>query len=57
MSNGAVIGGAAGGLVGALVGATVDAVVARKRNKMTGSEVFLDPLTGHYILPDDFMKK
>lgn len=56
-SNGAVIDGAAGGLVGALVGATVDAVVASKRNKMTGSEVFIDPLTGHYILPDDFMKK
>ncbi|WP_312075101.1 hypothetical protein [Chryseobacterium sp.] len=56
-SSNAMVGGAVGGLVGSLVGAAIDASAARKRQAVTGSEVFLDPLTGHYVLPEDFLKK
>lgn len=56
-SSGASIGFAAGGLVGGLIGVAIDASAAKKRNAVAGSSVFLDPLTGHYILPEGFLKK
>lgn len=55
-SNGAMIGGMAGGLVGAVIGAVIDASIQKKRSGVTGPEVYLDPFTGNYILPEDFGK-
>lgn len=55
-SNGAMIGGMAGGLIGGIIGAAIDAGVRNKRKGIPGAEVYLDPLTGNYILPEDFDK-
>lgn len=56
-----MLGGGIGGLIGSVVAnvaiSAIDASAAKKRNAMAGSEVILDPLTGNYILPEDFMKK
>ncbi|WP_029295975.1 hypothetical protein [Chryseobacterium hispalense] len=55
-----VIGGGVAGLIGTIVGtiavSAIDANAAKKRNAMAGTEVSLDPLTGHYILPEGFNK-
>ncbi|MBT2621463.1 MULTISPECIES: hypothetical protein [Chryseobacterium] len=55
-TNGAMIGGMAGGLVGGIIGAVIDAGIQSKRKGDPGSEVYLDPFTGHYILPEGFDK-
>ncbi|ASW75359.1 hypothetical protein IQ37_10110 [Chryseobacterium piperi] len=55
-SNGAMIGGMAGGLIGGIIGAVIDASTQSSRRGNGGSEVYLDPFTGHYILPEDFGK-
>ncbi|MCW3167831.1 hypothetical protein OMO38_04740 [Chryseobacterium sp. 09-1422] len=56
-----MFGGGIGGLIGSMVAnvaiSAIDANAAKKRSAMAGSEVILDPLTGNYILPQDFMKK
>ncbi|MDQ1098221.1 MULTISPECIES: hypothetical protein [Chryseobacterium] len=52
----AQIGGATGGLVGGLIGAVIDVSSSKQRRKLPGSEVYIDPLTGNYILPEDFGK-
>ncbi|WP_294212534.1 hypothetical protein [uncultured Chryseobacterium sp.] len=52
----AQIGGATGGLVGGLIGAVIDVSAAKQRKRIPGSEVYIDPLTGNYILPEDFGK-
>ncbi|MFY1048120.1 hypothetical protein [Chryseobacterium sp. GP-SGM7] len=55
-----MIGGGVAGLVGSLVAnvavAAIDAKAAQKRRGMPGTYVSLDPLTGNYILPEDFGK-
>lgn len=55
-----VIGGGVAGLIGTIVGniaiSAIDASAAKKRRAMAGTEVSLDPLTGHYILPEGFVK-
>lgn len=55
-SNASMIGGAAGGLVGGLIGAVVDASIANKRRGKESFQVYLDPFTGNYILPETFGK-
>lgn len=55
-TNGAMIGGMAGGLIGGLIGAAIDIGIQNKRRGVPGSEVYLDPFTGNYILPEDFDK-
>ena len=56
-----MLGGGIGGLIGSVVAnvaiSAIDAKAAKKRSTMAGSEVILDPLTGNYILPEDFIKK
>jgi hypothetical protein len=56
-----MVGGGIGGLIGSVVAnvaiSAIDASAAKKRSAIAGSEVILDPLTGNYILPEDFMKK
>ncbi|MCX8533303.1 hypothetical protein [Chryseobacterium luquanense] len=55
-----MVGGGIGGLVGSLVAnvaiAAIDSKAAQKRRGMPGTYVSLDPLTGNYILPEDFGK-
>jgi hypothetical protein len=53
-SNGAMIGAMAGGLIGGVIGAAIDAGAQSKRNRIPEQEVYLDPLTGQYILPEGF---
>ncbi|KQT24479.1 hypothetical protein ASG22_10780 [Chryseobacterium sp. Leaf405] len=59
-SNYFFIGGGVVGLVASVVGnvavAAIDASVAKKRRGMAGTDVSLDPFTGHYILPENFGK-
>ncbi|SEM98774.1 hypothetical protein SAMN05421856_110129 [Chryseobacterium taichungense] len=59
-SNVFIMGGGVAGLIGSVVGniaiSAIDASAAKKRRAMAGTEVSLDPLTGHYILPEDFGK-
>lgn len=55
-TNGAMIGGMAGGLIGGVIGAVIDVGIHSKRKGVSGSEVYLDPFTGDYILPEDFGK-
>lgn len=55
-TSGVTIGAAAGGLVGGLIGAAIDISLSGKRKNIPGSQVYLDPLTGNYILPEDFGK-
>lgn len=56
-----IMGGGVAGLVGSIVGtiamSAIDANAAKKRRAIAGTEVSLDPLTGHYILPEGFEKK
>lgn len=56
-----MIGGGVAGLVGSIVAnvavAAIDSNASKKRRAMAGTEVSLDPFTGHYILPENFMKK
>lgn len=55
-----MIGGGVAGLVGSIVAnvaiVAIDSGAAKKRKAMAGTEVSLDPLTGHYILPENFNK-
>ncbi len=55
-----MIGGGVAGLIGSVVAnvaiAAVDVGAAKKRRAMAGTEVSLDPFTGHYILPENFSK-
>lgn len=55
-----MVGGGIGGLIGSLVAnvaiAAIDANAAKKRKAIAGTEVSLDPLTGNYILPENFGK-
>lgn len=53
-SNGAMIGVMAGGLIGGVIGVAIDAGAQSRRNRVPEQEVYLDPLTGQYILPDGF---
>lgn len=53
-SNGAMIGAMAGGLIGGVIGAAIDAGAQSRRNRIPEQEVYLDPLTGQYILPEGF---
>ncbi|WP_326981555.1 hypothetical protein VUJ46_15070 [Chryseobacterium sp. MYb264] len=56
-TSGVAIGAAAGGLVGGMIGAVVDVSLgAGKRKTNSGSQVYLDPFTGNYILPENFGK-
>lgn len=59
-SNMLIIGGGVAGLVGSIVGnvaiAAINSSNAKKRRGMAGTEVGLDPFTGHYILPENFGK-
>ncbi|MEC3874149.1 hypothetical protein [Chryseobacterium salviniae] len=59
-SNVVFIGGGVAGLIGSIVGtiavSAIDASAAKKRSAMAGTEVSLDHLTGHYILPENFGK-
>ncbi|REC44768.1 hypothetical protein [Chryseobacterium pennipullorum] len=55
-ANGAMIGGAAGGLVGAIVGAVIDASILGKKSNVEESQIYLDPFTGNYLLPESFGK-
>ncbi len=55
-ASGTAVIGASFGLVGALVSVAIDSAVAKKRRGIPGSEVILDPLSGYYILPEDFGK-
>ena len=54
------IGGGIAGLIGSVAAnvaiAAIDAGAAKKRRAMAGTEVSLDPFTGHYILPENFSK-
>lgn len=50
-SNGIIING---GVVGAVLSASINAAVSAKRNRIPEKEVYLDPLTGQYILPEGF---
>lgn len=50
------IGGAIGSLVGNVVIVVINAQAAKERKAMAGTEVSLDPLTGYYILPENFGK-
>lgn len=50
------IGAAAGGLVGGVIGAVVDISFGNKKRTNNGYQVYIDPFTGHYILPEDFGK-
>ena len=50
------IGTAAGGLVGGLIAVAIDASFTKKKRGIPEYEVYLDPLTGNYILPEDFGK-
>ena len=55
-----MIGGGIAGLIGSIAAnvaiAAIDAGAAKKRKAMAGTEVSLDPFTGHYILPENFGK-
>ncbi|WP_074958638.1 hypothetical protein [Chryseobacterium formosense] len=55
-----MVGGGIAGLIGSVVAnvaiVAIDAKAAKKRKAMAGTEVSLDPLTGHYILPENFGK-
>jgi hypothetical protein len=55
-----MIGGGIAGLIGSVAAnvaiAAIDAGAAKKRRAMAGTEVSLDPFTGHYILPENFSK-
>lgn len=55
-----MLGGGIGGLIGSVVAnvaiVAIDASKAKKRKAMSGTEVSLDPLTGNYILPENFGK-
>ncbi|WP_223608353.1 hypothetical protein [Chryseobacterium sp. OSA05B] len=55
-----MLGGGIGGLIGSIVAnvaiVAIDGSAAKKRNAMAGTEVSLDPLTGYYILPENFGK-
>ncbi|MGK6343366.1 hypothetical protein ACMGDK_14095 [Chryseobacterium sp. DT-3] len=52
-----MFGGGIGGLIGSIaVNVAIDAKAAKKRKAMAGTEVSLDPLTGNYILPENFDK-
>ncbi|MDP9958799.1 hypothetical protein [Chryseobacterium lathyri] len=55
-----MLGGGIGGLMGSIVAnvaiVAIDANAAKKRKAMAGTEVSLDPLTGNYILPENFGK-
>lgn len=53
-SNGAMIGVMAGGLIGGVIGVAIDAGAQSRRNRVPEQEVYLDPLTGQYILPEGF---
>lgn len=53
-SNGAMIGVMAGGLIGGVIGVAIDAGAQSRRNRIPEQEVYLDPLTGQYILPEGF---
>lgn len=53
-SNGVMIGAMAGGLIGGVIGAAIDAGAQSRRNRIPEQEVYLDPLTGQYILPEGF---
>lgn len=59
-SNVFIMGGGVAGLIGSVIGniaiSAIDASAAKKRSAMAGTEVSLDPLTGHYILPENFGK-
>ncbi len=59
-SAGFIIGGGVAGLVGSVVGnlaiVAIEKSAAKKRRGMAGTEVSLDPLTGNYILPENFGK-
>lgn len=50
-SNGIIING---GVVGVVLSASINAAVSAKRNRIPEKEVYLDPLTGQYILPEGF---
>lgn len=50
-SNGIIING---GVVGVVLSASINAAVNAKRNRIPEKEVYLDPLTGQYILPEGF---
>ncbi|KQR95256.1 hypothetical protein ASG01_05250 [Chryseobacterium sp. Leaf180] len=53
-----MIGGGLGGLIGSAVAniaiVAVDRSMAKKRQALPGETVSLDPLTGNYIIPEDF---
>lgn len=55
-----MVGGGIEGLIGSLVANAAIVVIntqaAKKRKAMAGTEVSLDPLTGYYILPENFGK-
>lgn len=55
-----IMGGGIGGLIGSAVAniaiVAVDRSMAKKRQSIPGDTVSLDPLTGNYILPEDFGK-
>ncbi|GEN75578.1 hypothetical protein [Chryseobacterium hagamense] len=53
-SNGVMIGAMAGGLIGGVIGAAIDAGAQSRRDRIPEKEVYLDPLTGQYILPEGF---
>ncbi|WP_353147839.1 hypothetical protein [Chryseobacterium sp.] len=55
-ASGAMIGAAAGGLVGGMIGVVIDIGISNKKNNTTGPKVYLDPLTGNYIFPENFGK-
>jgi len=55
-SNAVAIGAAAGGLVGGLIAVAIDASFPKKKRGIPEYEVYLDPLTGNYILPENFGK-
>ncbi len=43
-----------GGVVGVVLSASINAAVSAKRNRVLEKGVYLDPLTGQYILPEGF---
>lgn len=59
-SAGIIVGGGLAGAVGSIVGnlaiMAIEKNAANKRRGMAGTEVSLDPLTGNYILPENFGK-
>lgn len=55
-TSGVMIGAAAGGIIGGVIGAVVDVSIGSKKRTTNGYQVYLDPFTGHYILPENFGK-